>query len=167
MKKFIFLILLFSLFSCWYVNEEEIRSEQESIDIDTFLSTPEPPPEEINSGAIKYESEALKEREENEIQSLNWEITSPLTKTVIENGREENNREKEAQKQRVQDIIREKLKSKLESLDSIETSQREEVYERILDTLNSKLSNNNTSQQNTILLEMVRDIVIEKQKSLK
>jgi hypothetical protein len=39
-KKIIYPLLLFSLLSCWYVNEEEI-SENDSIDVETFLSTPQ------------------------------------------------------------------------------------------------------------------------------
>jgi len=37
-KKTIYPLLLFSLLSCWYVNEEEV-SENDSIDVETFLST--------------------------------------------------------------------------------------------------------------------------------
>lgn len=71
-KKLIFVTILFSLFSCWYVNEEKI-SENDSIDVQTFLSTPQIKPEELQT------SEWISE----EIETIRKEEISPPSNTPI------------------------------------------------------------------------------------
>jgi len=111
----------------------------------------------------KVDSWEITRKEATELVLKEREKSISSTRNKI---KEEQRIEKQEQRGRVETIIHEQINNKLSELEVLSNEKQREIYDKIISILDSKLSSSSISENNQVLLWIIREVIIEKKNSL-